>query len=153
MDDDATHFHFEQYQPGNGKTGDPVNGKEDEQPLPYVRMDTWDAEPPPPREWLVQERIPQRNVTLLSGEGSAGKSLLMLQLAVAMVLGRGWLDMVPEVGGALYISCEDDEDEIRRRLAPILTMHGATYADLIKGGFHLLCFTGEDAISRRARAH
>ncbi|HEY9147871.1 MAG TPA: AAA family ATPase, partial [Gammaproteobacteria bacterium] len=47
--------------------------------------------PIPEREWLVQDLIPARNVTLLYGDGGTGKSLLALQLAVAVALGRPWL--------------------------------------------------------------
>ena len=41
----------------------------------------WDGVPVPPRDWAVQDRIARRNVTLLSGEGGVGKSILILQLA------------------------------------------------------------------------
>ena len=116
-------------------------------PLSYVDMTTWDDEPAPPHPWLIRERIPIKSVTLLSGAGSAGKSILSLQLAVAVVLGRGWLNFVPdEAGPVLYVSCEDDAEEVRRRLAPILAMHEASYADLVKGGIRLLCLSGEDAV-------
>jgi hypothetical protein len=36
----------------------------------------------------VHERIPARNVTMLGGEGAIGKSLLLMQLAAAGVLGK-----------------------------------------------------------------
>jgi|SRR4051812_4566851 RecA-family ATPase len=116
-------------------------------PLPYVDMSTWDDGPPPRREWLIADCIPHRAVSLLSGEGGVGKSVLALQLAVAVVLGRGWLSYLPELsGGVLYLSCEDDELEIRRRLKPMLDQHKAIYVELIDRGFHLLCFCGQDAV-------
>jgi RecA-family ATPase len=64
---------------------------------------------------LVSERVPKRNVTLLGGKGSAGKSLLLMQLSGAVVLGREWIGTLPEPGPVLYLSCEEDEDEINRR--------------------------------------
>jgi RecA-family ATPase len=66
---------------------------------------------------------------LLSGEGSVGKSILSLQLAVAVVLGKDWLGSLPEYGSVIVICCEDDEDEIWRRLDLIFTHYGASYSD------------------------
>jgi hypothetical protein len=85
-------------------------------PVPLLRWaDTsrWDGEPCPPREWAVKDRIPLRQVTLLSGEGSIGKSIIELMCAVAHVTGKDWLKSLPEPGGAFYIGCEDDEVELR----------------------------------------
>jgi hypothetical protein len=47
--------------------------------------------PVPKQEWLVDDLIPGRNVTLLSGDGGTGKSLLSLQLAAAVATGGSWL--------------------------------------------------------------
>ena len=75
-------------------------------------------DPIPPRDWAVRDRIPARNVSLLSGEGAIGKSILLLQLAASTVLARDWIGM-PEPGPVMYLSCEDDEAEVRRRLEAI----------------------------------
>jgi hypothetical protein len=53
------------------------------EPLAFIDMTKWDAEPPPPRLWSVRDRIPLRQPTLFSGEGAIGKTLLALQLAAA----------------------------------------------------------------------
>jgi AAA domain len=66
-------------------------------------------DPIPPRDWAVRDRIPARNVSLLSGEGAIGKSILLLQLAASIVLARDWLGTVPEPGPVMYLSCEDDD--------------------------------------------
>jgi RecA-family ATPase len=55
------------------------------------------------------------NVTLVSGEGSVGKSTLLMQLSGSTVLGKGWIGMIPAQGPVLYVSCEEDHDELRRR--------------------------------------
>jgi AAA domain len=50
------------------------------------------------REWLIDERMPMRNVTLLSGDGGVGKTIALMQLSAATVLGKDWLGMRPAVG-------------------------------------------------------
>jgi RecA-family ATPase len=99
----------------------------------------------PPREWGLRDLFPRRNVALLSGEGAAGKTLLLLQLGVAHALGRDWIGTLPEPGPFLYFGAEDETDEIHRRLADILKHYGADFPDL-KGNLHLLTFAGEDAV-------
>lgn len=72
-----------------------------------------------PRQWLCEGLIPSRTVTLLNGDGGVGKSLLALQLAVAVASGRPWLARRVTHGGALFISAEDDRAEIHRRIMAI----------------------------------
>ncbi len=75
--------------------------------------------PVPQQEWLVEGLIPGRNVTLLSGDGGTGKSLLSLQLAAAVATGGSWIGYRPQVGRALFLSAEDEIEELHRRLARI----------------------------------
>ena len=42
-------------------------------PLPFINIAAWDGAPAPDREWVVHDRLPLKNVTLLSGEGGVGK--------------------------------------------------------------------------------
>jgi RecA-family ATPase len=83
--------------------------------LPYVDL-SLDLKP---REWLVPERIPMRNVSSMSGEGAIGKSLLLMQLSGAVVLGKEWIGSTPQKGPALYFNCEEDDDEARRRMEDV----------------------------------
>jgi RecA-family ATPase len=92
----------------------------------------------------VKDRIPRNNVTLLSGEGSVGKSILSLQLAVAVVLGRDWLGALPEPGPALVVCCEDDGDELWRRLDRIFSHYGAGYGET--KNLHVLALAGEETL-------
>lgn len=86
--------------------------------------------PLPPREWTVEGIIPHRCVALLSGDGGSGKSTLALQLACSTVLGRPWLGRNTRPGKVAYVSCEDDVDEVHRRLAGICEGEGWTLGDL-----------------------
>ena len=53
------------------------------QPLDTVNIASLAGKPVPHREWLVNETIPLHQVTLFTGDGGQGKSLLAIQLAVA----------------------------------------------------------------------
>jgi RecA-family ATPase len=114
--------------------------------LSFIDMGTWDDSPPPERPWAVRDRIPLRQPTLFSGEGAIGKSLVELHLCAAHVLGRDWLGSLPEIGLAIYFGAEDEQDELRRRLAPIAAHYHATFAEMISGGLHLLSLAGQDAL-------
>lgn len=98
--------------------------------LPVIDLAQWEGTPLPERRWLVPNRIPARNVALLSGEGAVGKTLLAQQLAVATVLGADWLGVTPKAGRVLLICCEDDDDEIHIRLAHIADFYGVDFARL-----------------------
>jgi len=94
---------------------------------PILNPAAWEGRPVPPREWIVKDFIPARTVTLLSGEGAAGKSTLALQLAAARSLGKAWLSTIPKAGRTLVLSAEDEEDELHRRLDAIRQHYGATW--------------------------
>jgi len=98
----------------------------------------------PPRQWLVHGLVPQKTVTLFSGDGGTGKSLLALQLAVAVAAQTAWVGKTVNTGRAIFLSAEDDNDELHRRLADILTAEGRDYDDL--SGLTLRSLAGEDAL-------
>jgi RecA-family ATPase len=98
-----------------------------------VDLARYDTLPIPEREWGVRDRFPRRAVALLSGEGAIGKSVLFLQLAIAHVLGRDWLRSLPEPGPTQLVNCEDEGDELVRRLDPILKNYHAKFSDVAAG--------------------
>ncbi|MGB7100806.1 MAG: AAA family ATPase [Xanthobacteraceae bacterium] len=98
------------------------------------------GKPVPRQRWHVPNLIPAGNVTLLSGDGATGKSLLALHLAVATATAGDWIGFAPEPGVAVYVSAEDELDELHRRLAAI-------EADLSKlTDLHLVPLAGKDAV-------
>jgi AAA domain len=113
-------------------------------PVPLLRVSDWEGVPVPKREWTVPDRIPVRNVALLSGEGAVGKDILTLQLAVAHVLARDWFGTMPTPGPVLYLNCEDEPDELHRRLDVIRTSRAVRLADL--NDLHLWSLVGQDAV-------
>jgi RecA-family ATPase len=115
-------------------------------PLPFINMAAWDDAPPPPRQWAVPEVIPLRQPTLLTGEGAIGKSIVELMLAAAHPIGHECLGLHPVEGPSLYVGAEDEGDELHRRLYDICNAYGVRFADLIRGGLHLLSYAGEDCL-------
>ena len=98
-----------------------------------LRVETWGTGTPEPRQWLIDERLPAGRVALLTGEGGAGKSRLMLQLAAGVASGGdhgAWISSpspVMHLGNAVladganvvFASWEDEHQEFYRRLHQI----------------------------------
>ncbi len=119
------------------------------QPAPVRESQFYSAaelkgKPVPPRQWLVRELVPQRTVTLFSGDGGTGKSLLALQLAVAVAAQTAWIGRTADTGRVIFLSAEDDDDELHRRIDDILAAEGRDYDDL--SGLTLRSLAGEDAL-------
>ena len=99
---------------------------------------------PPPRKWHVEGLIPACQVTMLGGDGGVGKSLLALQLALSTACGDQWLGMHPAAGKTVYISAEDDRDELHRRVADIAAQEGRSMTEL--SDLLMRSLAGEDAL-------
>ena len=84
-------------------------------PAPFT-ADALASQQVPPRNWQVPGLIPGTTVTTIDGDGGTGKSTLGLQLGVATVLGKDWLNRKVRKGRVFYVSAEDDQDELHRRL-------------------------------------
>ncbi|GHE49973.1 hypothetical protein GCM10019059_06550 [Camelimonas fluminis] len=103
---------------------------DNERAISGMHPSQWHGVPVPERPWHVHNWIPRRVVTMLSGDGGTGKSLLTLQVGVATVLGCETLGLEPEQGRVAYIGAEDEADEFQRRLADILRSFEAGFDDL-----------------------
>lgn len=110
-------------------------------PLHILRPTQWEGKPRPERRWIVEGLIPRGAVTMLSGDGGLGKSLLTLQLLVAAATGGAWLglDVAPCNGFGVY--CEDEADELHRRLLDVCASNGTSLGEL--DGMSLLSRVGE----------
>jgi len=73
---------------------------------------------PPPREFLVDNFLEKGKPTILAGIGGVGKSMLALDLAIKVSKGKGdWFGHpIIESGNVVYISAEDDQHEMHRRV-------------------------------------
>jgi RecA-family ATPase len=114
-------------------------------PPALLRASAWQGIPVPQRRWLVPDRIPLPYVTMLSGDGAAGKTTITLQLCVATVRGTDWLGWpIDEPGPVIFFTAEEDSDEIHRRLAAIIEPQGIVFQEL--DDLHLLCMPGDDVV-------
>ncbi|MDN2579194.1 AAA family ATPase [Aquibium sp. ELW1220] len=112
--------------------------------LPVISAASFDGKPVPVRDWHVDGLIPAKTVTLLGGDGGTGKSLLALQLAAATVTGGYWAGREAAKGNCLYLSAEDDVDELHRRLADIADHERTSLANL--SALAILPLAGRDAL-------
>ncbi len=112
--------------------------------LELVNVASLADKPIPQREWLVDDIIPMRQVTLIYGDGATGKTLIELQLSVAVATGTDWLGKLPKDGNVLILSAEDDIDETHRRLADIIEGREFSMVDL--SGLTIAPLAGEDAL-------
>ncbi|MBR0778732.1 AAA family ATPase [Bradyrhizobium diazoefficiens] len=117
-----------------------------EEPLARLDISGWDDVEVPQRDWAVRDRIIRRAVTLLSGEGGVGKSILTLQLCCAHALARDWFGSMPEPGPAIFLDAEDDESELHFRLDAIRAHLGVTFKELDDGALCLMPLAGKDAL-------
>lgn len=78
---------------------------------------------PPIRTWRIDHWLTQ-GVTLLSGSGGIGKTLVAQQIVTALALGKRFVDNVPTAARVLMWACEDDHDELWRRQLAICRYFG-----------------------------
>jgi len=102
----------------------------------------FEGKPTPQRRWEVENYIPRCKPVLVYGDGGAGKSTLALQLGVARSAGTKWLGLETRQGSTLYLSAEDDEDELHIRLNCIKNDLGLQWDDL--ADLHLQSLVGKD---------
>jgi len=79
--------------------------------------------------WLVDDMVPDDDAILNQGDGGAGKTTTMLQLAVAVATGSEWFGrstgVVPK--RVLFFSCEERSEKIGMRIKPILDGASSPY--------------------------
>lgn len=129
--------HFADWGQDNDKQ-QPVGG------LDVIDVGTWEGVTLPEREWVVPGWILPRAVTLISGAGGTGKSLLIQQWLSAIALGDGFMGTrgvkpVP----VLYVNCEDDTEELQRRQAAIAKAFNRRMGSYA-GQVHLVARLGMD---------
>lgn len=96
---------------------------------------------PSNKRFAIERLAPLAEVTLFTGPGSAGKSLLAQQLATAAAAGLPCLGLSVVAGPSIYLTCEDDADQLHWRQAHICRAMGVDMASLA-GSLHLISLRG-----------
>lgn len=109
--------------------------------IPLLDPAAWATVETPARVWTLHEMILAGQVTYLTGAGATGKSLLGQQLATCIALGQQFMGLETRQGTALYLTCEDDADELHRRQKPICEALNASLPQL-SGKLHLGSLAG-----------
>jgi RecA-family ATPase len=130
-----------------GLAAAPAKKTDNKAPIVIRRIDfsDWDNKPVPEQPWAVIDRIPAEHVTLFTGQGGAGKSLLQLLLSCAAPFGKEWLGVTPRQGPSLFIDCEDPEAVLHIRLKNALDHYHLTFAETYTK-LHLVSWNGEDSV-------
>jgi RecA-family ATPase len=137
--------------------------------LPLFDLSALDGHPPHEREWILPGFIPEREVTLFTGSGGAGKSLFAQQLATCVAAQIPFLKLPtivfpPDDGNAvLYVTCEDDETELHRRQRNIMAalrlgrrnVHGRLFLSSLRGqiGNELATFNHDGTLEKTETFH
>ena len=95
-----------------------------------------------PKAFAISNLAPRGEVTLFTGPGSAGKSLLAQQMATAAAAGIGTLGYDLDPAPAIYLTCEDDPGQLHWRQQHICESMGVNLADL-EGRLSLISRRGE----------
>jgi hypothetical protein len=83
------------------------------------------------RKWLIKGVMLRGHMSLLVAPAGSGKSLLTLQLAIALAAGMSWGGFpIKKPYRVLVINAEDDVEEMRRRLWAAATTMGVTQEDI-----------------------
>lgn len=86
------------------------------EPIKWVNPIEWHGVTPPTRKWIVPGMIPDGEVTLLTGAGGVGKTLLAQQFATCASKGLPFLGIpTGEPIKIMAFLCEDSEDELHMR--------------------------------------
>lgn len=94
--------------------------------------------------WIVRDYIPRRTVTLFTGDGGVGKSLMLQQLMSCVAAGKDWLGNPVERGRCFGVFCEDEESILHHRQLGIcgaLGIEGAKLSDML-----FMDRAGEDSV-------
>ena len=101
---------------------------------------------PADRDWVIQDWLPTGEISSLYGDGGVGKSLLALQLGMAVASGGSFCGIkVSKSMPVLAVMAEDSDDELHRRLHAIRGIPEYAFEDN-EIPFFLWSRAGRDAV-------
>ena len=155
-DDDWTQSvppYGDEYEPGT-ESGPVAAGAGDALPEPqpvidFPRISIADifTNPSPDVPFVWSRRIPIGHVSLLGAHGGTGKSMLALQLSVAVTCGADFLGASTMQGNVIFFSGEDGSEVLRNRLASVAT-HFNVQPDTLAARLTILDATANPSLYR-----
>jgi len=82
------------------------NGAEVPQPDIFTLLDLDELEALPPPTWLINELIADHGLSIVYGDPGAGKSFIVLDMAMRLAFGMDWHGVEAQRCGVLYIAGE-----------------------------------------------
>ncbi len=118
-----------------GEAGDQLKYHARASAGPRNLLGEWDAgeddDPIPPREWLLGTTFCRSFLSSLLGPGGMGKTALRLAQSLSLATGRSLTgEHVFQRSRVLYVSLEDDKDELRRRAQAARLHHRVDKAEI-----------------------
>ena len=99
---------------------------------------------PPKREFAVYPLLPKNQVSSIYGDGGVGKLLIAKQLCVCVTADQPWFGLPTTLGRAIYLTAEDDQDELHRRFYNITRGIGLDLKSI--PDLHYESLIGQDAL-------
>ena len=126
----------------NPTTGDTIVDPESEWVPMALDLAALALTTPKAKRFVVERIAPAGEVTLCTGAGASGKSLFGQQLCTASAASLQCLRLDVAPGPAIYLSCEDDADQLHWRQAHICDALGVPMATLAER-LYLISLRGE----------
>jgi archaellum biogenesis ATPase FlaH len=101
---------------------------------------------PNPIDWVMDGWIAKGTVTTLYGRGGIGKSLLSLQLAASVALSQPLFGVKCTGRKVMALFCEDDRDELHRRIYRMSNAAGAFSIADVAAGIDISARAGMDNV-------
>jgi hypothetical protein len=100
-------------------------------PLPMEPVSQWSARPAPaPRDWVIEGLVPARRLTSFLADGGLGKTTIAVQVGVHVAAGRALYGLKVNGGPVLGIFCEDEPEELQRRVTAACAAERLDLADI-----------------------
>lgn len=99
-------------------------------PIVWIDPASWIGMERPEQKWFVEGLIPDGEVSLLTGKGGIGKTLLSQQLLVSVAMGLPFLGRDTAQARCMGVFCEDNEDVLHARMKDICLSLGVELSDL-----------------------